>query len=120
MRRNLQGIQYCTMAAFPSTTARHFAQTRWTLVLRANVESSEGRTALSELCEAYYRPVFVFLRRMGFPEDVAQDHAHAFFAHLLERGFPHVDPQRGRFRNYLLGAVKYFVSDLNDQARRAK
>lgn len=89
-------------------------------MLRANVESSEGRAALSELCAAYYHPVFVFLRRLGYPEDVARDHAHAFFAHLLERGFPNVDPQRGRFRSYLLGAVKYFVGDLNDRARRAK
>lgn len=103
-----------------SATARNFACTRWTLVLRANVGSSEGRAALSELCAAYYQPVFVFLRRMGFSEDVARDHTHAFFAHLLERGFPNADPQRGRFRSYLLGAVKYFVGDLNDRTHRAK
>lgn len=108
------------MSADSSTTVRQFAHTRWTLVLRANVESAEGKVALSELCGAYYQPVFVFLRRMGFTEDVARDHTHSFFAHLLERGFPGVDPQRGRFRSYLLGAVKYFVGDLNDHARRAK
>lgn len=108
------------MPADSPTTTRHFARTRWTLVLRANVESSEGKDALSELCAAYYQPVFVFLRRMGYSEDVARDHTHTFFAHLLERGFPNVDPQRGRFRNYLLGAVKYFVGDLNDRALRAK
>ncbi len=109
-----------TMSADFSTATGHFAHTRWTLVLRANTESPEGRTALSELCAAYYQPVFVFLRRMGFTEDVARDHAHTFFVHLLERGFPGVDPQRGRFRSYLLGAVKYFVGDLNDRALREK
>ena len=94
--------------------------TRWTLVLRANASSPEGRVALSDLCEAYYQPVFVFLRRMGFDTDMARDHAHSFFAHLLARGFPGPDPDRGRFRSYLLGAVKYFVSNLLDHARREK
>lgn len=98
----------------------HFAHTRWTLVLRAQPESAEGRAALSDLCAAYYQPVFVFLRGMGFSGDTARDHAHSFFAHLLERGFPGVDPQRGRFRSYLLGAVKFFVGDLLDHSRRAK
>lgn len=108
------------MPADSPGTARQFDHTRWTLVLRANVESSEGRAALSELCAAYYQPVFVFLRRMGFSAEMARDHAHTFFAHLLERGFPNVDPQLGRFRSYLLGAVKYFVGDVMDRARRAK
>lgn len=103
-----------------TTTVSAFARTRWTLVLRANPQSTEGRAALEELCAAYYQAVFVFLRRMGFADDVARDHAHSFFAHLLGRGFPGADPQRGRFRSYLLGAVKYFVGDLIDHARREK
>ena len=94
--------------------------TRWTLVLRANASSPEGKAALSDLCEAYYQPVFVFLRRMGFDADTARDHAHSFFTHLLQRGFPGPDPDRGRFRSYLLGAVKYFVGDLLDRAWREK
>ncbi len=97
-----------------------FASTRWTLVLRANAASPEGKAALSDLCAAYYQPVFVFLRRLGFNEDAARDHAHSFFAHLLQRGFPGPDPERGRFRSYLLGAVKYFVSGLLNHARREK
>ena len=103
-----------------ATTASSFTHTRWTLVLRARPESDVGRAALAELCEAYYQPVFVFLRRMGFAEDVARDHAHSFFAHLLQRGFPGADPARGRFRSYLLGAVKYFVGDVLDHERREK
>lgn len=101
-------------------TSGSFHSTRWTLVLRANAASPEGKAALSDLCEAYYQPVFVFLRRMGFDADTARDHAHSFFAHLLQRGFSGPDPDRGRFRSYLLGAVKYFVGDLMDRARREK
>lgn len=103
-----------------SQNSASFHSTRWTMVLRADAQSSEGRAALSELCAAYYHPVFVFLRRMGFEADTARDHAHSFFAHLLERGFPGADPLRGRFRSYLLGAVKFFVGDLLDHARREK
>jgi DNA-directed RNA polymerase specialized sigma24 family protein len=97
-----------------------FIPTRWTLVLRANAASPEGRVALSDLCAAYYQPVFVFLRRTGFDADTARDHAHSFFAHLLQRGFAGPDPERGRFRSYLLGAVKYFVIGLQNHARREK
>lgn len=105
--------------SFPQATGS-FMSTRWTLVLRANAASPEGMAALSDLCAAYYQPVFVFLRRMGFDEDVARDHAHSFFAHLLQRGFSGPDPERGRFRSYLLGAVKYFVGGLQNHARREK
>lgn len=97
-----------------------FMSTRWTLVLRANAASPEGKAALSDLCAAYYQPVFVFLRRTGFDEDTARDHAHSFFAHLLKRGFPGPDPERGKFRSYLLGAVKYFVRGLQTHERREK
>ncbi|WP_377162179.1 RNA polymerase sigma factor [Prosthecobacter fluviatilis] len=104
----------------PAQASGSFMSTRWTLVLRANEASPEGRAALSDLCAAYYKPVFVFLRRSGFDEDVARDHAHSFFAHLLQRGFPKLEPERGKFRSYLLGAVKYFVSGLLQRARREK
>lgn len=97
-----------------------FMPTRWTLVLRANATSPEGRAALSDLRAAYYQPVFVFLRRSGFDGDTAREHAHSFFAHLLQRGFAGPDPGRGRFRSYLLGAVKYFVSGVLNRARREK
>lgn len=104
----------------PTFHSGRFQATRWTLVLRANASSPDGKAALSDLCGAYYQPVFVFLRRMGFDEDTARDHAHSFFAHLLQRGIPGPDPDRGRFRSYLLGAVKHFVGDLLDHARRQK
>ncbi len=98
-----------------------FAATRWTLVLRARGESSEGQAALSELCAAYYEPVLAFLRRSGRSEDAAREMAHEFFARLLARGgFAGPNPERGRFRNYLLGAVRYFLRDQHDFAQREK
>jgi RNA polymerase sigma factor (sigma-70 family) len=98
-----------------------FAPTRWTLVLRARGESVEARGALSELCEAYYQPVFRFLRREGREEDAARELTQEFFARLLTGGgFGAADPRRGRFRSYLLGAVKHFLSNQRDHEQRQK
>jgi len=106
------------------TTAPHtesFAPTRWTLVLRARGESEEGRAALSELCEAYYQPILRFLRREGRDEDAARELAHDFFQRVLaSHGFDGADPERGRFRSYLLGALKHFLADRRAHANRLK
>jgi RNA polymerase sigma-70 factor (ECF subfamily) len=91
------------------------------LVLRARGESSEARAALSELCEGYYEPVLRFLRREGRDEDAASELAQEFFARILSRGgFDGADPERGRFRSYLLGALKHFLGDLRERERRLK
>lgn len=101
--------------------ASGFAPTRWTLVLRARGESSEARAALGELCEAYYQPVFRFLRREGRDEEAARELTQEFFARLLAGGgFGLADPRRGLFRSYLLGAVKHFLSNQRDHERRQK
>jgi RNA polymerase sigma-70 factor (ECF subfamily) len=98
-----------------------FAPTRWTLVLRARGESAESRVALGELCEAYYQPVLRFLRREGRDEDAARDVAHDFFARVLAGGgFDGADPERGRFRSYVLGALRHFLADQRDHAGRLK
>ncbi len=114
------------MASEPSTprpgvTQGAFAPTRWTLVLRARGESVEARGALSELCEAYYQPVFRFLRREGRNEDAARELTQEFFARILQRGeLGAADPAQGRFRSYLLGAVKHFLADQRDREHRQK
>lgn len=98
-----------------------FAPTRWTLVLRARGESVEGRAALSELCDAYYQPVLRFLRHEGRNEDAARELTHDFFARVLAGGaFDGADPERGRFRSYVLGALRHFLADQRDHARRLK
>jgi RNA polymerase sigma-70 factor (ECF subfamily) len=98
-----------------------FAPTRWTLVLRSRGATPEARAALSELCAAYYQPVLAFLRREGRAEDAARDLAHEFFARLIERGeVGGADPARGRFRSYLLGALKHFLADQREFEQRQK
>ena len=98
-----------------------FAATRWTLVLRARGETLEAQTALAELCGGYYQPVLRFLLREGRDEDTARELAQEFFARILSRGgFDGADPERGRFRSYVLGALKHFLSDLRDHELRQK
>lgn len=92
--------------------ANTFRTTRWTGVLAARGESPEARQALRELCEAYYGPVEAFVRRYRGGRDDAGDLTQAFFAGLLEGdGLGGVERTRGRFRSYLLGAVKHFLAD---------
>jgi RNA polymerase sigma-70 factor (ECF subfamily) len=103
------------------SSSEGFAQTHWTLVLRARGDSPEARAALSELCGAYYAPVLAFIRRSGHDEESARDLTQEFFARLLARqGLDTVDPQRGRFRSFLLGALKHFLADMRDYEHRLK
>jgi DNA-directed RNA polymerase specialized sigma24 family protein len=97
-----------------------FHPTRWTLVLRSRGEGDEARAALSELCAAYYEPVTAFLRRDGRGDDAAREKAHAFFAIVLAGGLGSPDPARGRFRSYLLGALKHFLINQRDAELTAK
>ncbi|MGA2864699.1 MAG: sigma-70 family RNA polymerase sigma factor [Verrucomicrobiota bacterium] len=98
-----------------------FAPTRWTQVLQARGESAEARAALGELCAAYWQPVFCFIRREGREEETARDLTQEFFTRLLARhGLGTVEPGHGRFRSFLLGAVKHFLADERDRAGAAK
>ncbi len=103
-----------------SGSAAPFCTTRWTQVLAARGHSPAARDALRELCGAYYQPIVAFLaRREG--EGVARDLAHEFFASLLE-GDPlaNIEREGGRFRSYLLGALKHFLSHRRARDSRLK
>src|SRR5258706_10187131 len=110
----------------PSPSARRgsgeaFRTTRWTQVSRAKADSPEGRRALAELCHAYYEPVVAFLRCELRDADAARELTHEFFAEVLGGGtIAHAEEERGRFRSYLLGAVKHFLSHHREAARRLK
>jgi RNA polymerase sigma-70 factor (ECF subfamily) len=102
-------------------SSEHFHTTRWTLVRASRGEDTTSQQALSELCAAYYAPVVAFIGRCGFEDSRARDLAHDFFARLLAS--PQMlkpERERGRFRSYLLGAVKHFVSDALDRERAVK
>ena len=104
-----------------SAASPNFAPTRWTLILRARGETPEARVALGELCEGYYQPVLRFLQREGRDEDTARELTQEFFARILgDGGFDQADPERGRFRSYLLGALKHFLADQRKREQRLK
>jgi RNA polymerase sigma factor (sigma-70 family) len=110
--------EHSTNARAPAAA---FVTTQWTRVLEARGDSPEAKAALSDLCAAYYAPVFAFIRRSASDEDAARDLTQEFFARLLARhGIATVDPQRGRFRSFLLGAVKHFLADMREHSHRLK
>lgn len=98
------------MSRSDPTRQDDFAATRWTLVQAARGDDTRAREALGELCTAYYAPVVAFLRRDGRSDDEARELAHGFFAWVLEGGhFDAADRSRGKFRSYLLGALKHHL-----------
>jgi DNA-directed RNA polymerase specialized sigma24 family protein len=101
-----------------------FVSTRWTIVLRAgdsSATSAQARNALSELCQIYWRPLYVFLRKKGYGREDAQDLTQGFFAHLIEtRGYARADREKGRFRSFLLVGLKNFIADARDRERALK
>ena len=93
------------------------------MVLRARgTESAEStRQALSGFCEAYWPPLYSFLRHRGFPSADAQDLVQGFFAHLLEQStLNRADQQKGRLRTFILGSLQNFLFDEYDRARALK
>jgi RNA polymerase sigma factor (sigma-70 family) len=98
-----------------------FTTTHWSVVLEAQGESPAAQEALEKLCRIYWRPIFAFLRRQGVRPDEAEDITQGFFAQLLERrSLDAVRKERGRLRSYLLGALKYFVTDEQRRAMAIK
>src|SRR5436309_1286350 len=87
-----------------------FATTRWSVVrAAADGASPQSQQALADLCAAYWYPLYAFVRRLGRQPSEAQDLTQEFFGRLLEKGYLRAaDPQRGRFRTFLLTAFKHF------------
>lgn len=98
-----------------------FFTTRWTMVMCARGDAPEARAALGELCEAYWTPVFRFLRREGRSDDQSRELTQEFFARILAGGsIDNADPAMGSFRSYLLGALKHFLGDMRRMEGRQK
>lgn len=92
--------------------AQIFATTRWSVVRAAQGDEASRRAALEELCRAYWMPVYGYLRRRGQSPEDAEDLTQGFFVRILESDFlSRPDPAQGRFRGYLIGTLKRFVSD---------
>ena len=106
------------MNGVPATPDGFFATTRWTVV-RAAGASVAG--ALESLCTAYWFPLYAYVRRRGFSKEDAEDLTQAFFAKLLERrDFAGLKQENGRFRAFLLAALKNFLANERDRAGRLK
>ncbi|HEV2329150.1 MAG TPA: RNA polymerase sigma factor [Verrucomicrobiae bacterium] len=90
-----------------------FATTHWSVVLRAGQsDTTRAQDALAKLCSTYWYPLYAYVRRRGYSPHDAQDLTQAFFAHILERqSFVHADPNRGRFRSFLLGVMNHFLAN---------
>ncbi len=105
-------------------TARgRFPSTHWSIVLAARRRGATepARAALAALCEAYWYPLYAYVRRRGHDSEEARDLTQAFLTRLLERGFlPGARPERGKFRSYLLGALKHFLANEWDREHARK
>ncbi len=90
-----------------------FATTRWSVVLAAGQpDSPQAAAALEELCRAYWLPVYLYVRQQVGDAHESQDLTQAFFARLLQKqAIAVADPQRGRFREFLLTACRHFLSN---------
>lgn len=103
---------------------REFTTTHWSLVAAAGADEASltrARKALEELCRAYWYPLYAFVRYRGYSPDDAQDLTQSFFTRIIETGgLASADPERGRFRSYLLGAMKHFLANEWHRARTQK
>jgi RNA polymerase sigma factor (sigma-70 family) len=100
----------------------NFPTTRWTLVVAAaDPQRKEARSALVSLCEGYWYPLYAYVRRRGYQPDQAQDLTQEFFIRILQgRYLDRADPEKGRFRSFILTSLKFFMADEEDYRRALK
>jgi RNA polymerase sigma-70 factor (ECF subfamily) len=105
-----------------SSDPQWFVTTHWSVVLSAGqVGSSQASAALEKLCRAYRQPIYGFIRRRGYRPEEAEDLTQDFFLKLLKKNFwSRADPQKGRFRSFLLKTLCHFLADEKDRVRTAK
>jgi RNA polymerase sigma-70 factor (ECF subfamily) len=111
-----------TQNSTPHQPRSVFATTHWSVVLAAgNADSTCAREALSRLCQTYWYPLYAYARRCGNSPHDAQDLTQAFFARILEENWmAKSDPQRGRFRSFLLASMRHFISNEWKKEQRQK
>jgi RNA polymerase sigma-70 factor (ECF subfamily) len=88
-----------------------FLSTHWSMVLAAGTDSPAASAALEELCRTYWYPLYAYVRRLGNNPHDAQDLTQEFFARLIKEGsLGSVHPSKGKFRSFLLAAMKHFLA----------
>ena len=103
-------------------TAAPFVTTHWSVVRRAAANDEPGaQRALAELCQAYWYPIYAYVRRAGHASHDAEDLTQTFFLRLLEKAvLATADPAKGRLRTFLLACVRNFLADERDRAHAQK
>ncbi len=108
----------------PSTGARgaQFTTTHWSVVLAAGRDASpETDQALEVLCRTYWYALYALVRRQGYGVPDAQDLTQEFFARFLDKKYiERADPERGRFRTFLLACLKNFLANEWDRGQTVK
>ena len=100
-------------------TPARFTATRWSLVLAAG--GGDGQAALVWLCERYWYPLFAYVRGRGYTREDAEDLVQAFFEKLLaDTLVARAEPERGRFRSFLLGCLDHFLAHESSRSQRVK
>ena len=99
-----------------------FATTHWSVVLAAgDSESPPAAEALEKLCRTYWYPLYAFVRRQGHSPQDTEDLLQGFFARFLEKHYlGDVDQAKGRFRSFLLAALKHYLANEWDKAKTVK
>ena len=101
-----------------------FVPTHWSIIAAAGetqLNPEAARTALADLCQTYWRPLYSFVRSRGYPVHDAQDLTQGFFAYLIERKiYCRADREKGKFRSFLLASLKNFLADARDREEALK
>ena len=120
--RALPTVIDCVPKIMLKAATSGFQTTRWTLIKVAGASpTTDSRDALATLCQTYWRPVYAFIRRKGHDPETSQDLTQGFFTLLVEKNYLlDADRQRGRFRSFLLIAVKHFLANEWDREHAQK
>jgi RNA polymerase sigma-70 factor (ECF subfamily) len=105
-----------------SPSNEDFKTTHWSLVVSSKEQDSDiRRDSLGELCQAYWYPLFAYLRRKGYAPEAAADYVQGFFVDLIDKDFlDAVSPEKGRFRWFLMSAIKRFVANETEKQSAQK
>jgi len=112
-----------TMAYDDTSSSGRFLTTHWSVVQAARESGNDSSAfdAMETLCNTYWYPVYAFIRRRGNSSHDAQDLAQGFFARFLEKDYlKTVDPDKGKFRSFLLTTVKHFLANEYDREQAQK
>ena len=118
----MDGMDSSQNSATPNKSPSGFATTHWSLIVCAGEQDRPAaHQALSELCGRYWYPLYAFLRRSGNDHEQAQDLVQGFFLELIEHTrVAAADPERGRFRTFLLASLKNYQANEHRKTQTIK